>query len=152
MQRIVFFIISILLTSCFSNNDPYSNNLGIKSSIVAQLDTANYTTIFWEDSVKNFGIIKSRDSILIKFNFKNTGSKPLFISEVRPSCGCTVVSYPQDLIQPGKTKTLTATFNTFSYHSGYVRKTINVVSNTKNNTHHYLIFYGEIKDSTDFNK
>jgi Protein of unknown function (DUF1573) len=138
--------VAFVLTSCHNTVNKYENTLGIKPAVVAQIDTANYTTILWADTVKNFGTVKEGDIVLIKFSFKNTGDKALFITDVQPSCGCVVSDYPKDAILPGKGGDLKATFNS-KYHPGYTHKTILVTSNTSNKINHMLYFYGEVRDS-----
>ena len=134
------------LNACHNTINTYENNLGIKPGVVAQIDTANYTTIEWEDTVRNFGIIKEGDSVLLRFGFKNTGDKALFLTTVQPSCGCTVVDFPQYAILPGKGGEIIATFNS-RYHPGYIHKTIMVTTNTSNKIKHLLSFIGQVKDS-----
>lgn len=139
--------VACILYSCNSENrtpvSPYANDLGIKPATVAQIDTAHYTTIEWIDSVKSFGAIKYGDSILIKFRFRNTGSHPLFLSAVRPSCGCTVPDYPVEAIMPGGENELTANFHSIG-QADTIHKTILVTSNTSNGVTHLLKIEGRI--------
>jgi len=128
----------------------YENNLGIKPGVIAQLDTANYTKITWEDTVSNFGIIREGDSVILKFRFKNTGNKLLFLTDVQPFCGCTAVDYPRNAIQPGMGGAITATFNSMN-RRGFIHKTIGVTANTVNRINHLLSFSGEVKDSLQRN-
>jgi len=112
-------------------------------------DTANYTTIQWLDSIKNFGTINQGDKIQILFRCKNTGTKPLIIANARPGCGCTIADYTHEPIAPGAEGLVTASFDSNHGHaSGEVRKTVMVTTNTKGNTEHYLIFTGEVKGGT----
>src|SRR6478609_10345094 len=99
----VYSIICIMIfNSCSSNKNPYENNLGIEPSLIAQMDTANYTKILWLDTLVNIGTIKTTDTVRTQFRFKNIGDKALFIISVAPSCGCTVADYPKEPVQPGK--------------------------------------------------
>jgi len=147
MNKLITCLITIFFFSaCHNTINTYENRLGIKPSVIAQIDTANYTTIEWEDSIRNFGIVNEGDSVFIKFRFKNTGNKALFLSAVRPSCGCTVVDFPKNAILPGKGGQVTATFTTRD-HPGYIHKTIMATTNTSNSTNHILSFIGQVKDS-----
>lgn len=136
-----------ILSSCKNMNrnpgSPYENNLGIKPATLAQIDSINYTTIKWIDPVKNFGIIKYGDSVLIKFRFKNTGIHPLFLSAVQPSCGCTVPHYPSEAIMPGKENVLTVNFNSIG-QADNIYKTILVTTNTSNGVKHMLTIKGRV--------
>ncbi|MFL9484134.1 DUF1573 domain-containing protein [Chitinophagaceae bacterium LWZ2-11] len=112
----------------------------------AASDTLNYTNIQWLDSIVNFGTINMGEKIQIKFRCKNTGDKPLIITNARPGCGCTVADYTKQPIPPNGEGLITASFDSQKAHStGEVRKTIVVTTNTKNNTEHYLFFTGDIK-------
>lgn len=114
---------------------------------VHQLDSANYTEIQWTDSVQNFGKVDRGQKVELIFHFKNTGNKPLFIAEVRPSCGCTVADYTKGAVAPGQIGKVTGEFDSDHGFPGNVRKTISVTSNTKNSPHSVLVFTGEVIDN-----
>jgi hypothetical protein len=133
-------------SGCHNTVNTYENNLGIDPGVLAQIDTANYTKIEWEDTVKNFGIVKEEDSVFIKFRFKNTGDKALFLTKVQPSCGCTVANYSRQAILPGKGGEVTAIFDSRD-HPGLIHKTITVTTNTSNGTNRLLSFTGEVRNS-----
>ena len=77
-----------------------------------QIDTANLTTIQWLDGAdRDFGKMKEGDNLNVSFRFKNTGSKPLVISNVTASCGCTVPEVPKKPYAPGETGVIKASFN-----------------------------------------
>jgi hypothetical protein len=65
------------------------------------------------------------------FAFKNTGTEPLVLSEVRSSCGCTVPRWPREPIMPGKSDTIKVKYDT--KRLGQINKTITVISNAVNN-------------------
>jgi hypothetical protein len=107
-------------------------------------DPATYTRVQWVDSIKDFGSINMGDSIQITFTCRNIGEKPLFLTQVNPSCGCTVASYSKEAILPGQTGFVTGTFNSNRSHPGEVRKTIFVTTNTQDGVNHTLTFTGKI--------
>lgn len=47
----------------------------------------------------------------IVYDFQNTGTQPLVIREVRPSCGCIQVTYPRDPIPAGGKGSVTALYD-----------------------------------------
>jgi hypothetical protein len=113
-----------------------------KSEITA--DSSNYTTVQWLDSVQQFGKVTDGEKVLISFHFKNTGSKPLIISNVVAGCGCTVPEKPEEPIQPGQNGIIKAEFNS-SGRVGKVSKNVTVTCNTA--TQNYtLIFEGEVTE------
>lgn len=109
-------------------------------------DTATYTTIQWLDSLVDFGTITQGEKIQLKFRFRNTGNKPLFITSVRAGCGCTVPSYTKEAVAPGGEGEVTASFDTNRSAAGDTRKTVVVHTNTHNGSEHSLIFTGHVKE------
>lgn len=77
----------------------------------------------------DFGEIEEGIAASHDFEFTNTGTEPLLISQVNPSCGCTVPQWSKDPILPGKSGTIKATYNT-QMRPGNFQKSINVVANT----------------------
>ena len=109
-----------------------------------QSDTANYTTAKWSDSSQNFGNVLRGKQVKIVFHVTNTGSEPMFISEARPSCGCTVADFTKNAIAPGASGEVMANFDSNHGNPGHVHKTITVTSNT-NPIHTTLIFEGDVE-------
>lgn len=109
-------------------------------------DTANFTTIQWIDSVVDFGTINQGEKIRLQFKFKNSGLKPLFITNVRAGCGCTVPDYTKGAVPPGAIGEVTAEFDTNRSAAGNVHKNVVVHTNTSNGNEHNLIFTGNVKE------
>jgi hypothetical protein len=61
------------------------------------------------------------------FTLSNTGNEPLIISSAKASCGCTNLTFSQEPILPGKSSTISATYNAAA--PGGFTKTITVVTN-----------------------
>ena|SRR5688572_17035267 len=95
-----------------------------------QPDTANLTTIQWLDGAeKDFGKMKEGENLNVSFRFKNTGNKPLVISNVSASCGCTVPETPKKPYAPGETGVIKASFNSTG-KPGTQSKQVTVYANT----------------------
>lgn len=141
-----YFFISLLITvSLFSFSCKNKSERELDAAKAAAADSANYTTVQWIDSIVKFGTINKGEKIDIKFRCKNTGDKPLILTNVRPGCGCTVADYTKQPIAPGAEGLVTGSFDSKKVGtSGDVRKTIIVNTNTKNGTEHYLYFEGTI--------
>ena len=73
MNKSVFYfiIVAFFFNACHNTINTYKNDLGVNPGSIAQMDTANYTTIEWEDTLRNFGIVKEGDSVFIKFKFNS---------------------------------------------------------------------------------
>ncbi len=146
---VIFYLAFVLLlnSSCTNSSavrmEPYKNNLGIKPSVVAQIDTAHYTSIKWINPVCNMGSVNEGDSVMMKFWYENTGKHPLFISAVEPSCGCTIPVYRETALLPGEKDYLSAFFNTHN-QEGHIDKIIVVTTNTAPAVKQVVRFLGKV--------
>jgi len=130
-----YFFTVIFFVSCAGSDkkDPASNKASSR-------DSTSFTTIEWLDSAnKDFGKIPEGKKLDVAFRFKNTGDKPLIISKVEVSCGCTVAEQPTEPILPGSEGVIRATFNS-EHHTGVNNKTLYVSANTKKTQMHQLHF------------
>jgi hypothetical protein len=93
----------------------------------AQQATAK-SNISFELTEYNWGNKNQGDKVEYTFTFTNTGTETLKIFEAKPSCGCTVPSF-DDNIEPGKTGEIRATVDT-SRLTGNQHKTITVKTNS----------------------
>ncbi|MEP7280292.1 MAG: DUF1573 domain-containing protein [Bacteroidota bacterium] len=107
-------------------------------------DTANFTTIQWIDSIKDYGKITEGQKLEVLYRFKNTGNKPLIIESVRPSCGCTVADPPKEPVAPGAEGEIKGSFDS-NGKSGQQHKTIFVMANTRGVQNHELAFTVDIQ-------
>jgi len=89
--------------------------------------TAAAAAFKWSKTQINLGNIPQGTPAEAKFTFTNTGSTPLVIANVKGSCGCTVTSYTETPIQPGKTGQVKGTYN--AAKAGAFHKTITVNAN-----------------------
>ena len=65
------------------------------------------------------------------FTFTNVGNAPLIVNQAVASCGCTVPKYTQEPVLPGKTGTLTVTYNGTGRYPGHFRKSITLRTNAE---------------------
>lgn len=103
-------------------------------------DTTNFTTLQWIDSMhQNLGMVKEGAQVEVSWRFKNTGNKPLIISQATASCGCTVAEKPEEPVAPGKEGRIRAKFNSEG-RAGTQSKQVYVIANSKESTTHTLSF------------
>jgi hypothetical protein len=138
-----FLLIAGIFAGC-GNNDASSVVSGKGPGATAKADTANFTTLQWIDSVKDFGKIEEGQKLEVSFRFKNTGDKPLIIERVQPSCGCTVAEQSKEPVAPGAEGLIKASFNSEG-RSGINHKTLFVYANTKGSQSHSLQFQVEVE-------
>lgn len=90
--------------------------------------------IEFESKSYDFGTLSQGEKVSKKFVFWNEGSAPLVIASIEASCGCTVAEEaPEKPIMPGKSDTLTVTFDSKG-HSGQQNRSVSIVANTSPKT------------------
>jgi len=143
MRIFILLVTVIIMAGC--NQAPDRKPVPPSNADAAMKDTANYTTIQWLDSTsKNFGKISEGQKLEVSYAFKNTGNKPLVISRVQPSCGCTVAEQPSEPIAPGAQGVVKASFNSEG-RTGINHKTLYVYANTKGSQQQDLQFVVEVE-------
>jgi hypothetical protein len=85
--------------------------------------------IRFERLVHDFGQIAENSSGNVDFKFRNVGSEPLVLLDVRPSCGTcvTIRNWPRNPIMPGEEGIVAVRYNT--HILGDMGKTVTVLSN-----------------------
>ncbi len=106
------------------------DKLAINDPLKKQAEIKDPTTVLIMDSTYNFGKVADGEIVEFNYRFKNTGSKPLIVSNVSASCGCTVPEKPEQPILPGETGFIKVKFNS-EHRVGRAHKTINVNSNAE---------------------
>jgi hypothetical protein len=100
-------------------------------AVLGSVAFASAQTITFDNTVLDYGTIKPGADGNRVFTVKNTGDKPLIISSVKPSCGCTTPDFSKDPIMPGKTGQIKVHYNTANV--GATQKLIEVFSNDPEN-------------------
>jgi len=97
----------------------------------------------------DFGILKRGPVAMYVFEFTNTGTRPLNIINVTPSCGCTNVDWPKVPIMPGQKGKIQLGLKTEEQH-GVFNKEVYIQSDAVNNPHgdkRYTIYIkGDARD------
>ncbi len=102
-------------------------------SIVPVLAEEPLAEIKFDKVVHNFGKFSEDNSIVsCTFTFTNVGKAPLVITQCVASCGCTVPTYSDKPIEPGKTGSIKVTYNGKGRMAGTFKKIITVMTNAKN--------------------
>ena len=94
---------------------------------ISYTDGFSQAEISFESEVIDYGTIEKGDDGIREFKFTNTGSSPLYITQVRSSCGCTIPKKPTDSIMPGVEEVIAVRYDT--NRVGPIRRTITVSSN-----------------------
>lgn len=86
----------------------------------------------------NFGkLLPNADPQVHKYEFKNTGNKPVKIKKVRASCGCTATDWTKSPVKPGQMGYVKVSFDPKG-RSGYEQKDVRIITNAINSPHHVL--------------
>jgi hypothetical protein len=108
----------------------HASQPGTTTVATPQANKENLTKIEWLDGTnKDFGKITEGKKLDVVFRFKNTGDKPLVVSDVTASCGCTVPEKPSKPFAPGETGEIKAAFDS-NGKPGAQSKNVNVFANT----------------------
>jgi hypothetical protein len=149
MKQLLVVAICILAVSCLNKTDKEKSSHLIASNDTATpgtapapqtavVDESKLTSIQWIDSSKSMGTVTEGGTLKINYRFRNSGSKPLVIEKVQPSCGCTVADYPKQPIAPGQEGEISAEFDTKG-KEGMQKKNITVYANTRVNI--YTLYF-----------
>ena len=104
--------------------------------------------ISFDKPVQELGYLLWRHPVTITYNFTNTGTSPLIISNVTTSCGCTTADWTKRAIPVGEKGKITATFDAEAI--GHFYKEVGVYCNASSMPI-YLEFNGEVTaDSRDY--
>jgi hypothetical protein len=110
----IFLVAGLAITAC-TQSPKQGGNEGSAAAIA------------FDSTEHNFGTLPYAGDGTYNFIFRNTGSAPLLLTNVRSSCGCTIPSWPKEPIAAGTTDTIRVSYNT--HISGRFSKSISVFSN-----------------------
>ena len=99
-------------------------------------------TISFEKTTIDYGTVPVNADGNRVFTFKNTGNKPLILSNVQPGCGCTASEWTKEPVLPGKTGQIKVHYNTASVMP--FKKSIDVFSNDPQNGRVILYIQGTV--------
>lgn len=86
--------------------------------------------IKFEKTVHDFGQNPQGTPVSTDFVFKNVGTEPLVLQNVKASCGCTTPFWPKEPILPGQESKISVKYN--MARAGNFTKTITVTVTPKN--------------------
>lgn len=103
---------------------------------------ASAQSISFDKTVFDYGKVAKGSDGHRYFVVKNTGDKPLVLTEVKPSCGCTTPEWSKDPIAPGKTAKIKVGYDT--NNAGNFSKIIEVFSNDPKASRSVLTITGDV--------
>lgn len=94
--------------------------------------------ITFNKELHEFGDLQEGEPAEFVFNFTNTGNKPLILTSVDPSCGCTAADFTQEPVMPGQSGKIAIEYDTHKLGNFY--KSIMVNSNVSGEGSSKLIY------------
>jgi len=91
----------------------------------------------------DLGEVFQGEKVERKLTIKNVGSEPLVIERIQPSCGCTATLLADKNVNPGKTTSLSITFDSKNF-SGPVHKTVSIFSNDPDSATKEIVFTANV--------
>lgn len=82
----------------------------------------------FDSETHDFGKIPQGTPVTHEFKFTNDGDSPIIISEVKPTCGCSVADFTKTPVKPNESGVIKVTFNAAA--KGPFTKSFIVRSNT----------------------
>ncbi len=95
----------------------------------------------------DFGKIPQGTPVSTIFTFTNIGEEPLILSDVRPTCGCTIADFTKTPVKKGQKGNIKVTYN--AAVASPFTKTIVVTSNAKTPQKNLIIVGEVIEKATD---
>jgi hypothetical protein len=86
----------------------------VLSGVVSAQSKKPSDVVKFNSETVDLGKAKVGNPVTATFTFTNTSSEDVVIETVTPGCGCTKSDYTKEPIKPGKTGTITATYNAAS--------------------------------------
>lgn len=93
-----------------------------------RLEAKSITSMTIDKEIHDFGKVVEGVENQCTFTITNTGDKPLVLSDVKASCGCTTPHKPEGPIAPGKSDKIEVGFKPNG--KGVSEKTITITANT----------------------
>lgn len=117
--------LALLVVAIFTISISCSQSSEVDTKVDKKAPVITFETLEYD-----YGTISQGDDGKCEFVFKNTGKNPLVLSNVRPSCGCTVPKWSKEPIKGGNKSSIEVKYNT--KRVGSFSKSITVHSNATN--------------------
>ena len=122
MKKLFFVLVLVLVASVsFAQEKPAKND---KKSKAETENVEKRSVILFDKLVHDFGTMEKGGDASCVFTFKNVTKKPVTLTRVQTSCGCTAADWPKEPIAKKKKATIKVKYD--SNRIGKFTKTIKV--------------------------
>ncbi len=130
MITLTFALSACQLTDYSERGEVSTDDITFGKSGYEDVDPDDLPKITFASTEQDMGKVVQGARVEKSYSFTNTGNRPLVISDVRSTCGCTVgKDWPKDPIKPGDGGAITVSFDSEG-RTGAQHKTVTVVANT----------------------
>lgn len=120
----------VAFTSCKDNAESKIQSDNVTAAAERDANSGKLPSIQFNETEHDFGSIPNGIPVKTVFKYKNTGSSPLVVSDIKSTCGCTVPSDWTREVMPNETGEFTVEFNGKG-NGNQVSKTITMTTNTE---------------------
>jgi hypothetical protein len=120
----------VAFTSCKDNAESKINSDNVAEAAARDANSGKLPSIEFNETEHDFGTIPNGIPVKTVFEYKNTGSSPLVVSDIKSTCGCTVPSDWTKEVMPGEKGQFTVEFNGKG-NGNQISKTITLTTNTE---------------------
>lgn len=98
--------------------------------------------ISFNETEHDFGVIGDKDgNVSFDFILKNNSDAPLVITNAQAPCGCTTPAWTREPVEPGKTGTITVSFNPLNQIGSFTKP---ITITTSQASRYYVSISGEV--------
>lgn len=115
----------------------------VKEAILDEAERLPKTRVTWTEKSYYFSSITEGEVVTHHFFVKNTGNRPLIITNIKPSCSCLASYYTKKQINPGESGEIIVEFNTKG-KIGSQNESITITGNFEGDIHPQLSIIGEV--------
>ena len=120
----------VAFTSCKDNAESKINSENVADAANRDASSGKLPAIQFNETEHDFGTIPNGIPVKTVFKYKNVGSSPLVVSDVKSTCGCTVPTDYTREVMPGQEGQFTVEFNGKG-NGNQITKTITMTTNTE---------------------
>lgn len=126
LRWVIPVLILLRITGCNGAAGNKNNGDGSLKEAAAMAPVIEFAS-----DVNNLGVVREGEKVIAWYDFRNTGSAPLIIQNIRAGCGCTVPSWIKTPVIAGDSGVIRVIFDSSGKY-GLQNIKVTVLSNANN--------------------